>query len=103
MWDEADAFVSIWAPENAREGAELSRERQAALQASTAPLRERMMAMAAPWVIAEYPALATAQDAGMTLPQYEEFVFGSVLRDWDAEAERMRRIADVFDAAEEVR
>ena len=39
----------------------------------------------------------------MTLAEYEEFVFGSVLLDWDAEADRMRRIADVFDAAEEVR
>src|SRR4051794_24213969 len=39
----------------------------------------------------------------MTLPQYEQFIFDSVLLDWDAEGERMRRIADVFDAADEVR
>ena len=39
----------------------------------------------------------------MTLAEFEEFVFGAVLLDWDAEAERMRRIADVFDAADEVR
>jgi len=39
----------------------------------------------------------------MTLPQYEQFIFDSVLLDWDAEGERMRKIADVFDAADEVR
>jgi len=38
----------------------------------------------------------------MTLGQYEEFIFDAVLRDWDVEAERMRRIADVFDAADAV-
>jgi aminopeptidase len=61
------------------------------------------MAMAVPWVIAEYPVPGAAQEAGMTLAQYEQFIFDAVLLDWDAEAERMRRIADVFDSAEEVR
>jgi len=69
----------------------------------SAPMRDRTMSMQAPWVIAEYPVLSTAQEAGMTLLQLEEFIFDSVLRDWDAEAERMGAIAAVFDEANEVR
>jgi aminopeptidase len=103
VWEEADAFIAIWSPENTREGSELSEERKAALQEASAPMRERTMSMSAPWVIAEYPVLSGAQDAGMTLPQYEQFIFDSVLLDWDAEGERMRGIADIFDAADEVR
>jgi aminopeptidase len=103
FWEEADAFISVWAPESTREGSELSEERCAALRQMTAPMRERTMSMAVPWVIAEYPVQATAQDAGMTLVEFEEFIFDAVLLDWDAEAERMRKLADVFDAAEEVR
>jgi aminopeptidase len=103
IWEEVDAFISIWAPENSREGSELSEERKAALQEASAPMRERTMAMSAPWVIAEYPVLSGAQDAGMTLPEYEQFIFDSVLLDWNAEGARMRKIADVFDAAGEVR
>jgi aminopeptidase len=103
LWEEADAFIAIWSPENSREGSDLSEERKVALQEASAPMRQRTMSMAAPWVIAEYPVLSGAQDAGMTLPQYEQFIFDSVLLDWDAEGERMRKIADVFDAAEEVR
>ena len=103
IWAEVDAFIAIWSPENTREGAELSDERQIALQQMSAPMRERTMAMQAPWVIAEYPVLSTAQEAGMTLTQLEEFIFESVLRDWDAEAERMAGIAAVFDEADEVR
>ena len=102
-WEEADAFISIWAPENTREGTDLSEERKAALQEMSTPMRMRTMSMAVPWVIAEYPVQGAAQDAGMTLEAYEQFIFDSVLLDWDAEAERMRGIADVFDAAEEVR
>ena len=103
IWDEVDAFISIWAPENTREGSDLSEERRAALERASAPMRARTMSMQAPWVIAEYPVPAVAQDAGMNLAEYERFVYEACLLDWDAEAERMRRIADVFDAADEVR
>jgi aminopeptidase len=103
IWAEVDAFISIWAPENTREGAELSEERRAALQQMAAPMRERTMAMGAPWVIAEYPTLAAAQEAGMTLNQFEQFIFDAVLLDWDAEAERMSAIARLFDETDEVR
>jgi aminopeptidase len=103
IWEEADAFISIWAPENTREGSELSEERRKALRQMSAPMRERTMSLAVPWVIAEYPVHSTAQDAGMTLVEFEEFIFESVLLDWDAEGERMRKLADVFDAAEDVR
>lgn len=103
IWEEVDAFISIWGPENAREGAELSEERRAALQQMATVMRERTMAMEAPWVIAEYPVHSMAQDAGMTTEQYAQFIFDAVLLDWDAEAARMRKIADAFDAAEEVR
>ena len=103
IWEEVDAFIVIWAPEKAREGADLSDERRSALQQMSTVMRERTMAMAAPWVIAEYPVESLAQEAGMTLAEYTQFVFDAVLRDWDAEAARMRVIADVFDAAEEVR
>ena len=96
-------MITISAPENTREGSDLSEERRQALEERSKPLRRRTMAMAVPWVICEYPVNATAQAAGMSLVEMEEFVFGAVLLDWDAEAEKMRRIAEVFDAATEVR
>ena len=39
----------------------------------------------------------------MSLTDYEEFIYAAVLLDWDAEAKKMRRIAEVFDGADEVR
>jgi aminopeptidase len=103
IWREVDAVISIWSPESAEEGAELSEQRKAASREAMTPLRERTMAMEVPWVIAEWASPATAEGAAMTLVELEEFIFDAVLRDWDAEAERMRAIADVFDDAEMVR
>lgn len=103
VWDEVDGIITIYSPEDAHEGADLPEERQAASQEMLQPLRARTMAMEVPWVIAEWPAQSLAEEAGMSLEEYELFVFDAVLLDWDAEGERMRRIADVFDAADEVR
>jgi len=102
-WQECDAFLTIAAPENTRDGSELSDERRRLLQERIEPLRRRQMAMEVPWVLCEFPTNAAAQEAGMGLEEYEEFVYGSVLRDWDAESRRMELIAKVFDAADEVR
>jgi aminopeptidase len=103
LWEECDGIITIWSPENAREASDLSEERLAALQEASTPLRERTLALEVPWVIAEFAVQSLADEAGMTLAEYEDFIYDAVLLDWDAEAERMRRIADVFDASEEVR
>ena len=103
VWEEMDALIAIWAPESVDEGSDLSEARREALQQSSAPMRERTMAMSVPWVIAEYAVPAPAEAAGMTLAEYEQFIFDAVLRDWDREEVRMRAIATVFDEAEEVR
>ena len=47
------------------------------------------------------PDAALAQDAGMTLEQFE-VPLRLVLIDWDAERERMTRIKELFDGANEV-
>ena len=103
IWEEVDGIISVYSPESSHEGSDLSEERQAAVQEMMAPLRKRTMALDVPWVIAEWPVESLAADAGMTLAEYEEFIFGAVLIDWDAAAERMQGIAAAFDAADEVR
>jgi aminopeptidase len=103
IWEEIDGVISVYCPEDAREGSDLSEERQAAIEQMLRPLRARTMALEIPWVIGEWPTQALADEAKMTLADYEQFIFDAVLLDWDAEGERMRRIADVFDAADEVR
>jgi aminopeptidase len=103
VWETCDAMITVWSPEDAHEGSDLSEERQAALQEAAAVARARTMALEIPWVIAEWPVQAMADEAGMTLDEYEQFIYDAVLLDWDAEGARMRAIADVFDAADEVR
>jgi aminopeptidase len=102
-FDHADALISIEAPENTRELTGLPAERLALIQAGVRPHLERMFTHELRWVGCQYPTPALAQDAGMSLREFEDFLFGACLLDWDAERERMSRYAARFDEAEEVR
>ena len=102
-FDHADALISIEAPENTRELTGLSAERLALLQAGLRPHLERVLTMDLKWVGCQYPTPALAQEAGMSVGEFADFLYGACLLDWDAERERMRRYAERFDEADEVR
>ncbi len=101
--EQIDAHIAIIAPENTRAGSRLSPERQALLSRSRAPIIKRYLSHELAWVGCDFPCPALAQDAGMSLAAFEDFLYGACLLDWEEEGRRMRRIADRFDAAEEVR
>jgi aminopeptidase len=98
-----DALIAVSAPENTRDGSDIAAERTSAVSGAYRPALERVNASTFPWVMCWYPTPALAQDAGMTLGAFEEFLYGAVLLDWEAEHARLRRHADRFDAAAEVR
>jgi len=103
FWDELDADIVVLAPENARDGTDVSPQRQSLIREARRPILPRIINNEIRWVACMYPTPALAQEAGMTTAAFADFLYGACLRDWDAEGERMRRIADRFDAAEDVR
>jgi aminopeptidase len=101
--DHCDALLAIAAPENTRDGSDIAPERTAAVHAAYRRSTERVNASDFPWVMCWYPTPALAQDAGMSLAAFEDFLYDSVLLDWEAEHERLSRYAAPFDTADEVR
>jgi len=102
-WEHCDAFLGVAAPENTRDGADIPAERTSAVGQAYRGARSRLHRDEVPWVLCWYPTPALAQDAGMTLPAFEDFLYGSCLVDWEAEHKRISRYAKLFDEAEEVR
>lgn len=100
---QMDARISILAPENMRQEADLSPERMALIRKARRPFFQRSMNDEIPWVGCQWPTPALAQEAGMTTDAFAELLFGAVLQDWLALGERMRVWCDAFDAAREVR
>ncbi len=101
--ETADSFVAILAPENTREGEDVPAERAGLRQQARRGPHEPFLRDEKPWVSCYFPTEAVAQDAGLTLRAFEEFLYGAVLVDWDALAAKMEKIAERFDAADTVR
>jgi aminopeptidase len=98
-----DARLLILSPEVVRHEPPLPDERRRLVQAALRPYSRRARALDVRWAVTQFPTEAAATAAGLTVAELTEFLFGACLRDWDAERERMRRVAERFDRAEEIR
>jgi aminopeptidase len=101
--EQCDALLAIAAPDNTRDGSDIAPERLSAVQAAYRRVTERVNASDFPWVMCWYPTPALAQDAGLPLGAFEDFLYDAVLLDWEAEHRRLSRLAAAFDEADEVR
>jgi aminopeptidase len=101
--ESIDSYIAIIAPENTRNGSDVPAERLGLRQQAMRRYHAPFLADEKPWVGCNYPTAALAQDAGMSLPAFREFVYGAVLVDWQALRERMEGIAERFDRADTVR
>jgi aminopeptidase len=83
--NNSDAMVAIISSFNTKELTNIDPQKQAVAQIASKPIMEKTMKRAAQgkfsWVGCLYPTNASAQDAGMSLSDYENFVFKACLLD----------------------
>jgi len=112
--EQADVWIVVEAPSNTKELTAVDPERQALRQRARSSLRERYLERALNgdlrWVLTAFPTNAAAQDAEMSLAEYEEFVYGSALLDADDPVARwrefsgeLRRVVEFLSAQQELR
>ena len=112
--ERADARVHVLAPHNTREASQIDPSRQARASRARSPHVTRMLERSAAgdfrWVITAFPTQAAAQEAGMSLAEYEDFVFSATLIDpddplaaWQTLGDRIRRLAEWLASARELR
>jgi len=77
-YDTVDKYIAIGAPYNVKNLARVPSEKQAKVSAARRPLSETMLGRAAEgslsWVICDFPTNALAQEAKMSIYDYEEFL-----------------------------
>jgi aminopeptidase len=100
LLDRIDASIFVLAPEVGRVP---SHEAIRALGAQLLVYRARGRAREIPSVRCDYPCEAFAERAGVSLAEYTDIFYDACLRDWDAEAERMRPVLERLDGASTVR
>src|SRR5687768_2571445 len=78
-YEKVDVSVGIWSEQNTRALSGVEPRRMGLVQAARKPLMDLSLTRAAAgtlrWVGTQFPTQASAQDAEMSLSEYEDFVF----------------------------
>jgi aminopeptidase len=109
-----DASLGIWADENTRSLSRVNPKKVAAAAAARKPLSKLFMNRSAEgslrWVGTQWPCLASAQDAEMSLSQYEDFVYraghlddADPIRTWKRISRQQQALTDYLNRARKVR
>ncbi|MDZ4722079.1 MAG: aminopeptidase [Roseiflexaceae bacterium] len=112
--DAIDATIAIIASENTRSLSGVDPQKVAARRQATRSIQERVMQRATDgklnWCVTLFPTNAGAQDADMSLADYEDFVYAACklnaddpIAAWQASQAEQQRIADFLAAAKVIR
>ena len=112
--ENVDVSIGIWAEENTKSMTNVDPKKQAAAAQARRGISRRFLERAAEgklkWVGTQFPSQASAQDAEMSLHEYEDFVFRAGLLHlpdpvaaWKAISVKQQRLADYLNKGSEVR
>ncbi|NIQ92876.1 MAG: aminopeptidase, partial [Desulfuromonadales bacterium] len=95
-YETADVMIHLRGAENTRALSGVDPKKQAKRAQATRSLTETYMARSATkelrWVLTDYPCLAFAQEADMSLSEFEDFVYAATYADTDDPVAEWTRI-----------
>jgi aminopeptidase len=100
MIKKTDVYIRVQCPENTRALAHVSPEKLVKYQRMYQPIVAEILKKR--WCSTLTPTAALAQEAGMSLQEYEDFVYSAIIRDWEKEAEVNYRIKEIIDKGKNV-
>jgi aminopeptidase len=98
----ADAYIGLRGARNPYEFGDIPADRLAAHRRAMGKVSTKRNELER-WVLVKVPNEAFAQQASMSLDETMRFFFDASLRDWNVESERLRQLAERFQASETVR
>jgi len=101
MYEEADAAIHVRSDPNTSAMSDVDGDKLAERSRVTKPIQEERLSKR--WCLTQHPTNAHAQNAGMSLSEYRDFVYGAILRDWEAVEEYQEELRERLDDASEVR
>ncbi|KPV64940.1 MAG: Thermophilic metalloprotease (M29) [Candidatus Bathyarchaeota archaeon BA1] len=99
---KTDVYVLLRAPLNVKELSSIDPDKISARMRVLAPIRDWRVEKTR-WTLFYYPTEGLAQEAEMSLPEFEDFVFNSCLIDWGEISGTLAKLKRVVDATNRVR
>jgi len=100
--EKIDGEINIGGSVNTKEMSNIDPKKVALRRKIINPISEIMLKKDR-WVICEYPTNALAQDAEMSLEEFQDFLFKATNRDWKKESKKQDKIKSVLDKGEKIR
>ncbi|MFO8016609.1 MAG: aminopeptidase [Candidatus Woesearchaeota archaeon] len=97
-----DAWISVATEYNTKELSEVDPKRLALRGRASKKVSDIVMKKDN-WVYLEYPTSALAQDAEMSLEDFEDFVYEACIVDWAKEAKKQQKLVNLLNRTEKVR
>ena len=98
--ENADVYLRLGGGRNTAASVDVPGDRRQAYRRSRTAIREARMDT--DWVSTIHPTRSLAQQAGMSLEAYREFVYNAILRDWESLAEEMAQLTAILEEGSEV-
>ena len=95
-------YIGIGAGDNTMVMANARQEAVVAYQKLTRPLVDQRVRHTR-WVVTRFPTHAAAQDARMSLEEYEDYLFSACCIDWAAESRKQEKLKKLMDRTDRVR
>jgi len=96
----SNVIISVRSDENTRYLSNVHPKRISARRLTTKKIADERLKKR--WCVTQYPTPAYAQEADMSLKEYEDFVYSAMLHDWHKESERMGVLKKIMDNTDKV-
>ncbi|OGT98529.1 MAG: aminopeptidase [Geobacteraceae bacterium GWC2_48_7] len=96
------AYIGISSGNNSMVMANANQEAMVTYQKVTKPLIDQRVKHTK-WVVTRYPTHSAAQEARMSLEEYEDYLFSACCIDWENESRKQNILKELIDRTNEVR
>lgn len=99
---KATVYIAISAGENSMVMAQANQAKMIAWSKVVRPIVDQRVKHTR-WVITRYPTNGAAQEARMSLQEYEDYLFSACCIDWNTESKKQEKLKRLMDKADRVR
>ncbi|HEX2768079.1 MAG TPA: aminopeptidase [Geobacteraceae bacterium] len=100
--EKATVYIAISAGENSMVMAQANQANMIAWSKVVRPIIDQRVKHTR-WVITRYPTHGAAQEARMSLQEYEDYLFSACCIDWNTESKKQEKLKRLMDKADRVR
>ena len=101
LMEKSDVLIYVRAPSNTRTMASIDPQKMLLVAKSRQPLRDIQLSKR--WTLTVHPCPALAQEANMSLEEYQDFVYEATLLDWKKESELMHLLKEHLERHSDIR